>query len=74
MKATREDVRRLFGDLEEHTIVEILATGASVEELEAVVVHLAPWTDVPGDPRRPLSGPALELFERLRRERRERGG
>jgi hypothetical protein len=66
MSATREDVRRLFGDIDAHTAAEIVGSGASLAELEEVAAHLAAETDVMGEARRPLTGRALRLYELIR--------
>jgi hypothetical protein len=63
-----EEVRRLFGDIDEHHMVEILASGATMAELEEVAAHLANETDVMGELERPLTGRALRIFEMLRRD------
>lgn len=66
MKPTYDEIKRLFGDLNDHTIVEIEASGATTSELQDVAAYLAQETDVMGDLRRPLTGRALEVFTLLR--------
>lgn len=65
MTATHDEVKRLFGDLDDHTIVEILASGATIPELVEVAAHLAQETDVMGDMERQLSGRALTIYNLL---------
>jgi hypothetical protein len=64
---TAEDVRRLFGDISAHHIAEILASGATLNDLEEVSAHLAGETDVMGELERPLTGHALRIFQMLSR-------
>jgi len=68
MTATREDVRRLFGEIDEHKLAEIISGGATISELEEVAAHLAAQTDVMGELGRPLTGRALRIYELLRRD------
>ena len=63
-----EEVKRLFGDINEHQVVEIIASGATMSELEEVAAHLADETDVMGELERPLTGRALWIFQMLRRD------
>jgi len=62
MKPTYDDIRRLFGQLNDHAIAEIEGTGATLTELEEVAAHLAEEDDVMGDLRRTLSGRALTIY------------
>ncbi|MDQ2089898.1 hypothetical protein [Marimonas arenosa] len=66
MKPKYDDIKRLFGDLDDHTIAEIEASGATMNELEEVVAYLAQETDVMADLRRSLSGRALAIYDLLR--------
>ncbi len=63
-----EEVKRLFGDINEHQVVEIIESGATMTELEEVAAHLADETDVMGELERPLTGRALRIFRMLRRD------
>ena len=67
MKATYETIKRLLGDLDDHTVAEIEGIGLTIVELEEVSAHLAQETDVMGDLRRPLTGRALTVYNLLRR-------
>lgn len=67
MAVTRDEVKRIFGDISDHMVVEIEASGASLAELQEVAAHLAQETDVMGEMERPLTGRALALFDALRR-------
>ncbi len=64
----RADVVRMFGDIEDHKIVEILATGASASELEEAAAYLVREDDVMGELRRPLTGRAARVYEIVHRE------
>ncbi len=71
MKPTHDDIKRLFGDLDDHTIAEIEDSGATINELEEVVSFLARQTEVMGDLRRTLSGRSLTIFNLLSRQDRQ---
>ena len=62
---SRDFIVRLFGDIEDHKIVEVQATQASREELEEVAMWLAKQSAVMGELRKPLSGVAAEVYEIL---------
>lgn len=68
MQITHDEVKRLFGDVNDHMIVEIIDCGATISELQEVAAHLARETDVMGDMRRPLTGTALRLYTMLQQE------
>ncbi|MDX1779878.1 MAG: hypothetical protein R3256_01035 [Thalassovita sp.] len=67
MTITHDEVKRLFGDINDHMIVEIMNSGATASELNEVVAHLAQETDVMGELERPLTGRALQIYNLLRR-------
>ncbi len=69
---THDEVKRLFGEINDHLIAEILASGATASELQEVAAHLADETDVMGELERPLTGTALRIFTLLRREEETR--
>jgi hypothetical protein len=62
------EVRRLFGDIDDHYVEEIIESGANIAELEEVAAHLANETDVMGELEKPLTGRALRIFQILRRD------
>ena len=68
---TPQDVRDVVGDLDDATIVAILATDASPEELEELE-EAAPWaageSNVMGDLERPLEGVVARLYDILTAE------
>lgn len=68
MSLSKEEVTRLLGDISDHMIVEIIASGATEPELIEVAAHLARETDVMGELERPLTGRALRIYDMLRRE------
>ena len=68
MPIPSEEVKRLFGDIDAHNMVEIIESGATMIELEEVAAHLADETDVMGELERPLTGRALRIFQLLRRD------
>lgn len=62
------EVKRLLGDIGAHKMAEIIASGATVAELEEVSAHLAQETDVMGELERPLTGRARLIYEMIRRD------
>lgn len=68
MKATYEEVQRLFGDIGDDLAAEIIASGATLSELKEVAAHLAQETDVMGELEKPLTGRPLRIFNMLNRE------
>ena len=68
MELTYEDIKRLLGDLDDHTIAEIGGSGVSRSELAEIAAHLAQETDVMGDMRKPLTGNALAIYNLVRRK------
>jgi hypothetical protein len=65
---THHDLVRLFGDISDHSVVEILETGANIEQLEEAAAWLAGENDVMGDARLPLGGPAARVYDILVRD------
>ena len=68
MELTDDEVRRIFGDISDHMIVEILSSDATVSDLQEVAAHLAQETDVMGELERPLTGTALRIYNMLQRD------
>ena len=64
-RLTHADVRRLCGDVTDETAARMIATGASVGDLEVALAWSAGESDVMGDERKPLTGHAAELYELL---------
>lgn len=71
MTMTREDVVRVLGPVDETLIVEILATEASVGELEEAFAWLNADDVLGRQLRRQPSGKVAELCEILEREEEE---
>ncbi len=65
---TREDIVHLFGDIDDLRITEILATGATYEQLEEAAMWVANEDDVAGKLRKPLSGVVSEIYEIITRD------
>jgi len=59
------DIRRLCGDILDSKVAAIMATGASLGDLEAAVGWLAGEDDVTGDRHRELSGSAGMIYDLL---------
>jgi succinylglutamate desuccinylase len=68
MKPTYDEIKRLFGDVNDHTIAEIENSGATMPELQEVADFLAQETDVMGDLHRTLSGRGVEIYNLLRKQ------
>ena len=64
----KEDVIRLFGDLDDRAVVEILAIGASWEQLEEAAMWNENEDDIMAASRRPLVGAPAKVYEILSRE------
>jgi len=62
---THDDVVHLFGEISDHTIVEILEVKPSYRELEEVAMRLAQVNDVMGELERPLEGAAARVYDIL---------
>ena len=65
---TRENVVHLLGDVSDHKVVEILKTGATLEDLEEAAAWLAGESDVMGEERLPLTGAAAKVYEIIARD------
>lgn len=65
---SQADVRRLLGPVDDHKVAAILATGASIAELERAAAYLALETDVMGELEKPLTGRAALIYELVRRD------
>ena len=65
---TRDDVIHLLGDVSDHKVVEILETGATLEQLEEAAAWLAGESDVMGEERLPLTGAAAKVYEIIARD------
>jgi len=62
---THDDVVHLFGEISDHTIVEILEVKPSYRELEEVAMRLAQENDVMGELERPLEGAVARVYDIL---------
>lgn len=62
---THHDIIQLFGEISDHRIVEILETGANLEQLEEAAARLKGQDDVMGDARIPLVGEAAQVYDIL---------
>lgn len=71
MTMTREDVVHVLGPVDETLIVEILATGASIEELEEAFAWLNADDVLGRQLHRQPTGKVAELCEILEREEEE---
>jgi hypothetical protein len=65
VRLTHDDVTRLCGDIEERKVAAILATGASLAELEEALAWVAGESDVMGEARLPVAGTVAELYDIL---------
>lgn len=68
MSAEKERLTRLFGPIADHTIAEVLRTGADAEALEEAAMRLASQNDVMGAARKPLTGVAARVHDIVTRD------
>lgn len=68
LSASAQDVTRLFGGISDHTLLKVVETGATLEQLEEVAMWLAQEDDVMGEARRPLTGVPAEILDWLERD------
>jgi hypothetical protein len=61
--ATRDDLRRILGELDDETITEIMMLGASVADVEEAALWASGQGDVLGKSGHPLAGVAAEVFD-----------
>jgi hypothetical protein len=60
---THDEVVRIFGDIDDHKVVEILETGATYQDLEEAAAWIADEDDVMGELERSLSGTAARVYD-----------
>jgi hypothetical protein len=65
---TRDDIIHLLGDVSDHKVVEVLETGATLEQLEEAAAWLAGESDIMGEERLPLSGAAAKVYDIIARD------
>jgi hypothetical protein len=61
--ATAGDVVEILGPMPDARIAAILATGATLEQLEEAAAWAAGESDVMGDLRRPVIGPVADVYD-----------
>ena len=66
---TRDDIIHFFGEVNDHRVVEILETGANLEELGEAASWLANESDVMGEARLSLTGRTGQVYEILVRDK-----
>lgn len=71
VKLSKDDVVRLVGDVADETVIAIIATGATVDEIETAVQWYASADDVMGKSGRALSGRAAAVYDILVAEEAE---
>ncbi len=64
-EATASDVLEILGPMPDERIAAILATGATVRELEEAAAWATGESDVMGELRRPVSGPVADVYDIL---------
>ena len=69
--ATRQDVQRIIGDVDEFKLLEILSLRPSVSELEEAAIWSRGDGDILGKTGRPLTGVAAQLFDILTADEEE---
>lgn len=63
--ATREDLRRILGELEDPRVIDVLELHPTVADLETAAICLAGDQDVLGKDRHPVSPVAKEVVDIL---------
>ena len=63
--ATASEAVDILGPMPDARIAAILATGATIEQLEEAAAWAAGESDVMGEMRRPVSGPVAAVYEIL---------
>lgn len=63
--ASHDDVVRILGPIDDNKCVAIIATGATVKDLEEAAAWLAGEDEVMGEMERPLIGVAGQIYELL---------
>jgi phosphoglycolate phosphatase-like HAD superfamily hydrolase len=64
-RLTPQDVKQIVGDLDDAKIAAILATDATVEELEEAAAWASGESDVMGELERPLEGVVATVYDIL---------
>ena len=62
------EITRICGDLLDGQVQAILATGASLEELEEAVAYASGEDDIMGEERKPLAGRVAQIYDILTRD------
>lgn len=75
-RPTRADVLRICGELIDWKVQAIIASGASVEEIEVAAAWAEGADDVMGEARKPLAGNVAKVYDILTADRAldEEGG
>ena len=64
----RKDIRRMFGSIDDHRVLEILEMEPTLKDLEVANAYLADMSDVMGEERNPLDGKAAGIYEIVTRD------
>lgn len=70
-KATVEDVRHTFGDVEDAVIAEVLSNRPSLRDLSDAALYVRGDGDLIAREHKELSGPAIAIAEIMTREEEE---
>ena len=65
IKATASDAHQILGDMDDSTLVAIMALHPSVAQLEEARLWLDGAGDVLGKEKRPLDGVVAQIFDML---------
>lgn len=65
---THADIRRMFGPVDDHRVLEIMGLKPSLKEMEVTMAYLADMTDIMGEERQPLTGCAAEIYDIVTRD------
>jgi hypothetical protein len=65
---THADIRRMFGPVDDHRVLEIIGLNPSWKEMEVTMAYLADMTDIMGEERQPLTGRAADIYDIVSRD------
>jgi hypothetical protein len=70
-RATGKDLREILGDMDDTTVLAILALHPSVAQIEEARIWLDGEGDILAKQQRPLDGIVVQIFDMLRVEEEE---
>jgi hypothetical protein len=68
---TREELRQILGEIDERKVLEILALGPTIEDLEQAAKWVTGEGEIVGKSGHPLAGRPAEIFDILNADEEE---